>query len=119
MYLISIAVSAAESLLLILFLIVMTRYFLTLIKTHTGRETESVFASIITKDERQKKMMQAKVITFAVLGIIAALSGTAYTVCLYLWPEYWMVNTAVSILWFIMASRLLYDLGEEAEHKYM
>lgn len=119
MYLISIAVSAAEAVLLILLLIVMTRYFLSLIKAHTGRETESVFASIITKDEHQKKMMRSKVIAFAVLGIIAALSGAAYTVCLYLWPEYWMVNTAVSIIWLIMASRLIYGLGEETEHKYM
>ncbi len=119
MYLISIAVSAVEAVLLIVLLVVMTRYFLSLIKAHTGRETESVFASIIKKDEHQKKMMQAKVIAFTVLGIIAALSGVAYTVCLYLWPEYWMVNTAVSIIWLIIASKLFYDLGEETENKYM
>jgi ABC-type uncharacterized transport system permease subunit len=119
MYVTSVIISAAEAAVLIILFISMTRYFLSMIKEHTGREVESVFASIIAKDKYQKKMLRIKCFAFMISGSVAAISGVFYTVCLYLWPAYWMINTAVSIIWLIISSKLMYDLRDQIDKKYM
>lgn len=119
MYVTTIIISAAEAVVLIVLFIFMTRYFLAMVKELTGREVESVFASIIVKDKYQKKMMRIKCFAFMILGSVAAISGVFYTVCLYLLPAYWMINTAVSIIWLIVSSKLIYDLRDQIEKKYM
>lgn len=119
MFLVAAALSAAEAVLLILLTAAMTAYLMSMIKDHTGPETESEFNAAKAKDEYQKKKLRRKTIVFAVLGTAAAVSGAVYTLCLYYWPEYWMVNTAVSILWLITAFSLTHELGEEIEHRYL
>jgi hypothetical protein len=119
MYVTTIIISAAEAAVLIILLIFMTRYLLSIIKEHTGREVESVFISIIAKDKHQKKMMRIQCFAFVIVGAVAALSGVAYTVCLYLLPAYWMINTAISIIWLAVSSKLMYDLRDQTEKKYM
>lgn len=119
MYITSVIISAAETAVLIILFIYMTRYFLSMIKELTGSEVESIFASIIAKDKYQKKMMRVKCFAFMILGIVAAISGVFYTVCLYLWPAYWMINTAVSIIWLLVSLKLMYDLRDQIEKKYM
>lgn len=119
MYIMTIVISVAEAAVLIVLLVVLNRYFLKIISEHTGHETESTLPSVIAKEESQKKSLRIKSYSFMITGFITALSGVAYTIYLYIRPAYWMINTAVSIIWLILCSKLISDLSDEIERKYM
>ncbi len=119
MYLVTITISSFEAIFIIFLLIILTRYLLSLAKRHTGPKNGNSFGSMAVKYENRRKMMRIKIIAFCFLGIINAFSGIAYTVFLYTWPGYWMINLLLSIIWLIMTSRMFYELREEIERRYL
>jgi len=119
MYLGTILFSVLVSAMTALFLWQFVRYFLGLIADHTGRAIESRFASLIAQDKHTRKMLRVKTYAFLIFGLLTAASGIAYTVCLFYWPTYWIINIALSIGWGLVTVKAFYDTYYQMETKYL
>ncbi|MDD4773144.1 MAG: hypothetical protein PHZ09_06005 [Eubacteriales bacterium] len=115
----SIAVSVIEAAVIVALIVLLTRYLRMLIADHTGIESAAGLSTNIEKEEDRRRSLRYRAIAFAVLGIICALSGVAYTISLYTAPAYWMINLLIGIAWLITAYNLLYSILNNAERKYL
>ena len=119
MYRVTIALAAVKTVVLIALIYFLMRYFIAMVSAHTGRETESVFASLIEKDRKAHAMMVLKCRFFFVCGTALAVSSLLSAVFMYLWPQYWLINLAISIIWLTLTSKLTYDLNTAIDSKYL
>ena len=111
-----------KSLMTLTFAVILAMLFIMImriIREHTGRKVESEFESHRAKDAETLRSLYLKSRLFLVIGMAVTLSKVGTLVGLYYFEEYWMINTALSIAWFIIASRLCNDTAYEVEEKYM
>ncbi len=119
MYRYTIVFSALQSVLLIVFIYLLTKYFIDMVNIYTGTDFESQFASITEKNKRIKSMMIFKCWLFFAFGIIVAVSSLLYTLALYTWPTYWLINLLVIVIWITIVSKLTYDMRKSINNKYL
>lgn len=119
MYLTTVALSAAISLLTIGLFALFLRYLLGVVREHTGRAIESQFASLLQQERSAKRSMKIKLWFFTIFAALTALSCTVYTICLYYWVSYWLVNLAVSVVWIVLTLKTLSDLYTMIDDKYL
>jgi hypothetical protein len=80
---------------------------------------ESEFESHRAKDAETLRSLYFKAHLFLAIGMIVTFSKVGTLVGLYYFEEYWMINTALSVAWFIVTYRICNDTVYEVEEKYM
>ncbi len=111
-----------KSVLTLVFAVILVMLFVMIkriIREHTGRKVESEFESHRAKDAETLRSLYLKAHLFLAIGMIVTFSKVGTLVGLYYFEEYWMINTALSAVWFIVTYRICNDTVYEVEEKYM
>ncbi len=117
-FLVSAVLSAAEGLFSLVLLAAVTLTLLYVIRTYTVHTLTGELESVRLRDESIRRGFYMRTSLFALCGVLALCSAVANYICLYFFPEYWMIHLIPSILWLATVISLFSALREYINNRY-
>lgn len=112
------ALAVVESVVVVLLILGVRRILSHLVRNYCGVEDDERFKKLTEEKNLMLGSLRRQLNAFTALGIITAVSSVANYFYMFVWSEYWMINSVIQIAFLFTIVRIFTSVADQVKVRY-